>query len=92
MNTEFKIEAKALVNRLLNDTPDDELLRLIEEAEEGVYHLCKVPIFCEFTSASTLSAHFPVVGVGAFDFQVVVFSKWANAGDAANYEDLALAA
>jgi hypothetical protein len=92
MNKDFKIEAEALVNQLLNDTPDDELLRLIEEAEEGVYHLCRVPIFCEFTSASTLSANFPDLGTGAFDFKMIAFSKRVNLGDAANYEDLALAA
>ncbi len=92
MKTDFKIEAEALVSRILNETPEDELLRMIEDAEEGVYHLCRVPIFCEITSAVTLSAHFPTVALGACNYPVIVFSKGDGAGVITDYEDLALAA
>lgn len=92
MNTAFKIEAAALVNRLLNDTPEEELLRLIEEAEEGVHRPSRVCIFCEITSASTFSAKFQTTDLGSLEFPIFSFSSRVGVEQAANYEDLALAA
>ena len=92
MNTDFKKEAEARVSRLLNETPEDELLRLIEAAEEGGFNLCNLPVFCAITSASTFSATFPSVAMGALDFPIFSFSSRVEAEQAANYEDLALAA
>jgi len=91
MKTKFEADFVATLNYILHETSDEELIRMIEEAEGGVYQYATESVIQKGINAMMFSMSFMIPGTVFPIFpQGTFFVKWDTR--VANYEDLALAA
>lgn len=88
MTPKAKAEFEAVLDDLLNHTGEEELLRLIEGAEGGVYRASMVPVFSPVTVSLSVSRVFAASPTFA-PLNVVPFEFFVCAAN--DYEDLLLA-